>query len=475
MTNFKKGEIVALKITDAADGNKWFGTLLDGLNVFVNGNAVIGDMIEARITKIKKNYLEARLVSISENSEQRCRPLCLHFGTCGGCKWQHFNYSEQIKIKERQLINALKHIGNFTMTNVEPIIPSNRTTHYRNKIEYSFSNKRFIPDDEMNGLSQSEKPLDFALGFHAPKVYSKVVDIDICHIATLEMNKIFGIVKSFCLSRELQPYSTLTHEGFLRHLMIRQSLHTKDLMVNFVTSRYDKKLMNALYTELSTNSLPQITTFVNNVTSRKCEFSQGENEHIISGDGIITERLGSFNFQISSNSFFQTNTAQAEILYQQIDDLAQLNANEIVYDLYCGAGSISIYLASKCKNILGMELNEESVIDAKSNAKINDISNCSFTQFNLNNIHANINAIEEFGPPDVIVTDPPRAGMHQNTLKCIGDLNPNRIIYVSCNPASFARDTAILNKSFGYRLEKVVPIDMFPFTNHVECVGLLFK
>ncbi len=328
MTNFKKGEILVLKITDAADGNKWFGTLPDGLNVFVNGNAVIGDVIKARITKIKKNYLEARLVSVSENSDQRCEPICLHFGTCGGCKWQHFNYPEQIKIKERQVINALKHIGNFTIINVEPIISATRTTHYRNKIEYSFNNRRFIPDNEMNALCQSEKPIDFALGFHAPKVYSKVVDIDFCHIATLEMNKIFNAVKSFCLARQLQPYSTLTHEGFLRHLMIRQSFYTKDLMVNFVTSRYDEKLVNELYAELCANSLPQITTFVNNVTSKKCEFSQGENEHIISGKGIINERLGSYNFQISSNSFFQTNTAQAEILYQQIDELAQINADE---------------------------------------------------------------------------------------------------------------------------------------------------
>ncbi len=472
----KRDDTVELRITDIAESDRWYGELPDGRGVFVRGPAAIDDEVRAQIIGEKRRYLEARLVEVISPSSKRVPPVCSHFGVCGGCKCQHLDYSEQLRLKHLKVENALKRIGQFNDISVASPIPSDHQTHYRNKIEFSFSDKRYLIKDGDALVGESRlKPRDFALGFHAPRIFDKIVDIDYCHIATPNMNKILDIVKEFSKTMKLPPYSTRKHEGYLRHLVIREVQSDNQLMVNLVTSVYDEKIVRLLADRLIEEIGSGFTTLVNNLTSRKSEVSKGEKEVVVYGPGYITESLGGYRFRLSADSFFQTNTAQAEHLLKVITKLARLSQSDIVYDLYCGAGAFTITLSSLCRKILGIETVATAVADAQSNAKLNGVGNCEFLQGDLNKPSRLTACVEDFGRPDVVILDPPRAGVHPKTVGFLLSLCPARIVYVSCNPASLARDSLTICSEGNYEMQSVQPIDMFPFTNHIESVALIVR
>jgi 23S rRNA (uracil1939-C5)-methyltransferase len=468
----RKGDRVETTILDVGDRDLCFGRLADGMGVFVQGPVAVGDRVAAEIFKVKKNYVSARLCEVLELSPHRVEPRCAHFGVCGGCKWQHVDYDEQVRIKRKRVGDVLTHIGGVQDPPLAPAIPAVSPYHYRNKIEFSFSGQRYLleTEDREGGL---DKPADFALGFHAPRFYEKVVDIDECHIATPEMSKVLVAVKAFCRERGLSVYSTKTHEGFLRNLVIRHAGSTGQLMVNLVTSSYEGGLMAELCDVLQGVLGDGLTTFVNNTTDRKNTVAIGDAEEVVYGPAVITERVGQYEFALSANSFFQTNSKQALRLYDVVVEQARLQPTDVVYDLYSGIGVIALYISSLCESVLGIEVVDSAVRDARANADHNQVDNCRFEKLDLKDIRKVEKDLAAYGHPDVVIVDPPRAGLHPNVVKALDELAPRRIVYVSCNPASLARDVKILLDAGTYRLETVVPIDMFPHTNHVECVARL--
>ena len=471
---YTKKQIVEVEIIDLGDKNQSFGRLEDGISIFVQGPAAVGDVVKAEIFKIKKKYLVARYCDLVKPSPHRIDPVCTYFGLCGGCKWQHMDYSEQLRLKRKQVQDALEHLGGFKEVECGPCIPAPSLYGYRNKMDFSFTDLRYLTPDEMEiEPDDHEKPLDFALGFHAPGCYSKAIDINHCDLSTEEMNITLNTVRAFCLEHKaaLPIYSTRSHTGELRNLMVRHGGHTGEFMVNLVTSSHNPELMEKLSTQLQEALGDKLTTFVNNITSAKNTVAFGEEEFVVYGPGYITDRLGEYTYRISANSFFQTNTVQAEKLYNQILEAAQLKPTDIVYDLFCGTGSITLFASSHCKKVLGVELVESSVNDARENAKRHNVDNCEFIRLDLKDIKHIRNHMADFGAPDVVITDPPRAGMNPKAVKALQEIAPPVIIYVSCNPASLARDGQMLCEDGQYKLVSCQPIDMFPQTNHVESVA----
>jgi 23S rRNA (uracil1939-C5)-methyltransferase len=462
--------VLQLTITDLAEKNKCFAKTSDGLSVFVQGLLAIGDRVEAQVFKVKKNYLEARAQRILEFSNDRVEPVCPYFGICGGCKWQHISYQSQLNLKAKQVQDALVHLGGFKHIEVEPPKPARSEYGYRNKIEFSFSAHRYLLPDEM-AQTELEKPKTFALGFHAPGRYDKVIDVDTCYIAHPDMVEVLNLTRKFALEHNLSAYSTKENTGFLRNLVIRRGERTGELMVNLVTSAYEPDLMEKYLAHLQSGLGHKLTTLINNITTRSNTVAFGETEHVIYGPGRISDCLNDYRFMISANSFFQTNTAQAKTLYDTIIELARFNPQDVVYDLYCGTGSISQYISEKCLKVFGVELIESAVEDARHNAEMNRIENCEFKHLDLKSFKDILPELQGFGLPDVVITDPPRAGMHPKAVKTLLQLNPETIIYVSCNPASLARDGFLFCEENQYKLTEVIPVDMFPHTNHIESVA----
>ncbi len=475
---YKKNQMVEVEILDLGDKNQCYGRLEDGISIFVQGPAAVGDVVSAEIFKIKKKYLAARFRELIKPSPHRIEPVCRYFGLCGGCKWQHMNYAEQLRLKRKQVQDALEHIGGFEKIECDPCIGAPELFGYRNKMDFSFTDLRYLTSDEI-GLEpgEHEKPLDFALGFHAPGCFSKAIDIDHCDLSTEEMNCTLNTVRKFCLKHrdELPVYSTHSHTGELRNLVVRHGGNTGEFMVNLVTSTHNPELMEKLCGELKAALGDKLTTFVNSTTSAKNTVAFGEKEFTLHGPGFITDRLGDYTYRISANSFFQTNTAQAEKLYRLILEQAQLKPTDIVYDLFCGTGSITLFASGHCKKVLGVELVESSVKDARENAKRHNVGNCEFIQLDLKDIYHIEEEMKQFGAPDVVITDPPRAGMHPKAVKMMLEIAPPVIVYVSCNPASLARDGQMLCEDGKYNLVSCKPIDMFPQTNHVESVARFEK
>ncbi|MCS7014159.1 MAG: 23S rRNA (uracil(1939)-C(5))-methyltransferase RlmD [Chloroherpetonaceae bacterium] len=469
-TAYQKGACLEVTISDRAEDNRCFARLPDGCCLFVSGLVTIGDTVEVEIVKVKKNYLEAQAKRVLQPSPLRVEPHCSHFGICGGCKWQHLAYSAQLEQKRKQVKDALEHIGGFCNPNVLPAIGATEHFGYRNKVEFSFSNQRFLLESERE-TTALEKPLDFALGFHAPNRFDKVVDIDECHIAAPEMNQALRVVKAFAQQSMLPAYSIKTNEGFWRHLVVRKAFRTGEVMVNVVTSWYEPTAMTELASALQRELGSCLTSVVNNLTTRRSGVSMGEEEKLIWGKSCITEQLGNLRFNISANSFFQTNTVQAERLYELVRVFAHLEPSDIVYDLYCGTGSISLFVAPHCKKVLGIELVESAIKDAEENARLNAIENASFRRLDLKDFRRIVPELHAFGRPDVVITDPPRAGMHPDAIQTLLQLAPRRVVYVSCNPASLARDGKRLCEKGLYRLCEIQPIDMFPQTNHIESIA----
>jgi len=466
---FRRGDIIELVVTDLAEKEQCFGRLDSGMAVMVCGTLAVGDRVSAKIKKVKQRYLEAIAVEVLEASPDRTEPVCSYFGVCGGCKLMHIRYDAQIAYKEKKVKDALEHLGSFSNPPVAPVLAAASPVHYRNKIEFSCSSMRYLLPEELS-LEELELPKNFALGFHTPGNFEKVIDIDYCYLATELMNRVLKVTREFALANNLEPYGVRAHTGFLRNLVVRFSEDQRELMVNLVTSWYDEKLMQHYNAALQSALAGEKVTVVNNVTSRKNGVATGEEEFLLSGTGIITERLGELDFRISANSFFQTNSRQAEVLYNAILDVAGLEANDTVYDLYCGTGTITLYMAKHCRSGVGLEVVESSINDARSNAALNGVENAAFYQVDLKDFHAILDKLESHGAPGVIITDPPRAGMHPKALETMLRFRPRRIVYVSCNPASLARDGKEIALA-GYVLKSVQPVDMFPHTAHIESVA----
>ncbi|MFZ4524014.1 MAG: 23S rRNA (uracil(1939)-C(5))-methyltransferase RlmD [Chlorobium sp.] len=466
---FRKGDSITLTVTDLAEKDQCFGRLDNGMAVMVSGMLAVGDRVSARIKKVRQRYIEAIAVEVLEPSPDRTTPLCSYFGVCGGCKLMHIHYEAQLQYKQKKVKDALEHLGNFVAPPVSPVLAALAPFHYRNKMEFSFSSMRYLLPEELS-LEHLSRPKEFALGFHTPGNFEKVIDIDYCYLAKESMNQALVLTREFALANTLLPYAVRAHTGFLRNLVVRFSESRQELMVNLVTSWHDEVLMQHYRKHLEAGMAGQKMTVLNNVTDRKNTVATGDSEVTLSGEGFITERLGGLDFRISANSFFQTNSAQAELLYSSILEVAALGPDDTVYDLYCGTGTITLYLARYCRQVIGLEVVESSINDAQSNAALNGIGNAAFFQVDLKDFHDMLHTLENYEHPRVIITDPPRAGMHPKALSAMLRLRPERIIYVSCNPASLARDGKEMSLH-GYQLLSVQPVDMFPHTSHIESVA----
>ena len=438
--------------------------------VFVQG-AYPGDKVTAQLRKIKKSYAEAAIAKLISPSKDRVEPRCKFFGTCGGCKQQDLNYETQLKFKQELVKETFEHIAGLKDFNFEEIIPSENNFFYRNKMEFSFADRRWLTKEEIGSEDVFDK--EFALGLHIPRIFDKVLDINECFLQSEISNEILNFTRRFFKEKNASIYSTKTHFGYLRNLVIRQSQNSDDLMVNLVTSKEDDALMKEYTSELL-KSVPQITTVINNINKKKASVAIGDYEKVYHGEGFIYDKIGDYNFRISANSFFQTNTLQAENLYKTAVEFAELKGDEIIYDLYSGAGTIAIYVSGKAKKVIRFESIRSALRDAAENAMLNQIENVQFAEANLFKSFLPIVEQNNIEKPDVIIIDPPRSGMHKNTVDDVIQLNPQKIVYVSCNPATQARDIKLIVEA-AYKLSKMKPVDMFPHTYHMENVALLEK
>ena len=471
----KKGEVLELEIESYAFEGKGIAKVPmeddKKFIVFVNGSYP-GDKVRAQIRRKKRSYAEAIIEDVIKPSEYRTEAECDYFGTCGGCKQQNLQYEMQLKYKKEQVKDIFERIAGIEDFKLEKIIPSEKIFFYRNKMEYSFADKRWLTKDEI-GKADEIEDRNFALGLHIPRIFDKVLDIHECYLQSEESNKILNFTREFFKSKSASIYSTKTHEGYLRHLVIKQASNTDDLMVNLVTSSSNKEWMEEYSTELL-QTVPSITTIINNINEKKSQTAFGDYEEVYSGDGFIYDFIGDFKFRISPNSFFQTNTTQAENLYQIASEYAELKENEIVYDLYSGAGTISLFISRQTEKVFAFESVESAIRDANFNNKLNKIDNVIHIQADLNKSFLPILQTKSIPQPDVILLDPPRSGMNPKTVNDLIKLSPSKIVYVSCNPTTQARDIKLLREA-GYKLIKVRPVDMFPHTYHIETLALLIK
>lgn len=429
--------------------------------------AIPGQKVIARIYKKRKGYAEAHVLKVLSESPDATNASCGHYWICS--KLQNLSYKRQIDEKVSQVEDAFRRIGGLSNFTLEKVREAESIYHYRNKMEFTFSPNRWVLDSEPEGVDRS-----FALGLHIPGRFDKILDINNCYIQPEIGNRILSVTRDVCLSnRELRPYDPKSHIGFLRFLMLRYGMNTQDLMVNIVTAYHDIDKLTPL-TDALLKEFSEITSLVNNVNTRKADVAFGESETLLYGEPSIKEKLGDLTFEISANSFFQTNTGQGEILYQEIKDATNLNGDEILYDLYCGTGTIGLYLSKKAKKVFGFEVIRSALDDAEKNAVRNNISNIVFVKANLDTFFKSGQLPKRVPKPDVIVVDPPRAGMHEDMTNYLPKLGAKKIIYASCNPTTQARDAKILN-AYGYRIISSTMVDMFPHTPHIETIMLFSK
>ncbi|MBM4166905.1 MAG: 23S rRNA (uracil(1939)-C(5))-methyltransferase RlmD [Ignavibacteria bacterium] len=462
-----------LSLTDISEEGKALGRH-EGMVVFVKGG-IPGDIIKARIFSVKKKFAEADVVEILSSSPYRLQPQCKSFGTCGGCSWQHFDYTQQLFYKQKCVEDAFAHIGGFTNLNIFPIIPSSEKFYYRNKMEFSFSDEQWISNDEWkrnraeNTALKTSRKSNVFLGLHTFRNWKKVLDIDECFLQSLQSNRIVNFIRTYAREHSLSAYSSQYRSGFFRNLVIREGKKTNEIMLNIVTFENKSEVMRELSQQLVVQ-FPEITTIVNTINSQIAQVAYGEKEELYFGKGFISEQIGKLQFKISARSFFQTNTLQTEQLYSVVQQFAELRPTDIVYDLYCGTGTITQYLAESCSHIFGVEMIESAIADAIENAKINNINNATFIHYNFQLLKKERKKWRMNLPlPDVIVVDPPRNGLTTQVIEEIVDTSPKTIVYVSCNPATQARDCKALFQA-GYSPISLQPIDMFPHTTHVENV-----
>lgn len=456
-------------ITDVAAEGKAVAKVND-LVVFVPF-VVPGDLVDIQIKRKKNHYAEGVAVRLHEASEKRTTPFCEHYGICGGCKWQCLSYEEQIHYKQKQVYDNLTRIGKIDFPEISPIIGSEKTVCYRNKLEYTFSNKRWLTEEEVKQDVKYDRME--ALGFHIPGAFDKVLDIQKCYLQDDITNVLRNKIRTYAIENGIPFFDLRNQIGILRNMMVRNS-STGELMVLFqfkIETEAEEVIANKLLNYVA-DEFPEITSLMY-VINNKCNDTIGDLTPIcFKGKDHIIEEMEDLKFKVGAKSFYQTNSEQALRLYQVAREFAQLTGNELVYDLYTGTGTIANFIAKQAKRVIGVEYVEEAIEDAKINSQFNNISNTLFYAGDMKDV-LNKTFIEEHGRPDVIITDPPRAGMHTDVVDTILFAAPERIVYVSCNPATQARDLQLLDNM--YAVQKVQPVDMFPHTHHVENVVLLVK
>jgi 23S rRNA (uracil1939-C5)-methyltransferase len=499
----KTHQLQNIRITEYAAEGKAIARQ-DGKVIFVSG-AVPGDTADILLTKNKKDWAEARVLKITAYSPERVEPFCMHFGVCGGCKWQMLPYHKQLAYKQQEAEQNLRRIGKVTDAQFLPIAGADDTVYYRNKLEFTFSNKRYLLPEEIaltavNPSSQENSFNSFeaseaspaggglegapstgdggavspgswgagALGFHVPRIFDKIIDIHECFLMDGVNNTIRNTVRDFALAHDFTFYDIRQHTGWLRNIIIRYCT-TGELMVN-VCLNYEDEGNRKLLLDHLLQQVPAMTTLLYTINPKWNDSIYDLTPEVYYGKGFVVEKLEEFDFIISPKSFFQTNTKQAEKLYGITRDFAGLTGNEIVYDLYCGTGSIGIFVSKGAKKIIGVEVIEEAIEDAKKNATLNSIEHAVFFAGDVIKI-CNDEFFTTHGKPDVVITDPPRAGMHEKLVIKLLEMEAPRIVYVSCNTATQARDILLLSEK--YRVEKIQPVDMFPHTHHIESVALL--
>jgi len=456
----KKDQRLDLQISSLAFGGKGLAKP-DGFAVFVD-QAVPGDVVQVQIIRKKKNYAEARVIELLEPSKDRITPPCPYSGFCGGCKWQFLAYQKQLVYKRQHVVDALMHIGSIPSPQVHATIPSHPIFGYRNKMEFSCSDRRWALPQE---LQQADLDRSFALGLHVPGTFSKVIDIDACLLQPETGNRILTDIRDSIRTSSLAPYGLKSHTGFWRFVVLRNSSFYNQWMINLVTANEETHAVQHLADHLSLR-FPEVVSVVNNITDRKSSVAIGDYEYVIAGEPQFRERIGSFEFIISANSFFQTNSTGAKTLYDVARQYAELGGKETILDLYSGTGTIAIFMAQSARRIIGIELATSAIADAERNCRINGVDNCRFVQGDMRDV---LPLLTE--KPQVVLIDPPRAGMHKVVTNQILQIKPDRIVYVSCNPASLARDVALMSKD--YNVIEVQPVDMFPHTYHIEAVAKL--
>lgn len=439
---------------------------INGRAVFIEGVAP-GDEIDLKITRKKKSYLEGKPIVFHHLSDQRVTPFCDHFSLCGGCKWQHLDYKYQLEAKRQQIIDHFQRIGKFPFPEVNPIIASAETQYYRNKLEYTFSNRRWLTSEEIKSSKEIDRN---GVGFHLPKHFDKIINIDKCYLQNEPTNEIRNEIRAFAKDHSLSFFDIKENIGLLRNLIIRTT-STNQLMVIVQFGEDDPQSIKLIMNHLI-EKFPQINALYYVINLKKNETFHDLEMCLFYGNEFIDEKIDNLTFRLGPKSFFQTNTNQTEKLYKKALEMANLTGNEIAYDLYCGTGTITNFVAQKTHKAIGIETIKEAVNDAIQNAKLNNITNSEFITGDIKEVLS-----EEFqnkyGKPDVIFTDPPRAGMHKDVITSILSLEPAKIIYISCNPATQARDLSFLVNQ--YEIVEIQPFDMFPHTHHLENIVLLKK
>jgi len=447
-----------------AEGNciaRWEGKV-----VFVK-NAVPGDVCDLKVIGRKKKFLLGEIVKLHTKGSERVEPFCAHFGSCGGCKWQQMDYQGQLTFKTQQVKDAFNRIGKLEYDHVPQALGSAQTQTYRNKMEYTYSHSRWLTREQLDHADFIEEP---GLGFHVPKRYDKIVHIDKCWLQDDYANQIRNWCFEYAIANEISFYDARKQEGMLRNLMLRNNRKGEWMVLQ--TYRYNEPEVIQNMMKAMQEAFPQVVSLLFSVNEKVNDSIYDLNIQLYAGDEVLTESLNDLTFKIRPKSFFQTNPQQAELLYKTALDFAGLTGSENVYDLYCGTGTISLFLARSAKKVVGIESVPQAIEDANQNAKMNGIDNCSFVVGDMKDELSDA-FTEKHGIPDVIVTDPPRAGMHPDVVAQILKLRAQKVVYVSCNPATQARDLDLMRE--GYRIEKIQPVDMFPHTHHVENVVLLHR
>jgi len=466
MSRRKPGTVTIIpnvQIIDIAEEGKGVGKA-DELVIFVD-KAVPGDVVDVRLTKKKKNFAEAIIEQLHEKSALRTDPFCPHFGTCGGCKWQHMGYDSQLKFKQKNVEAALQRLGKIDTSNTEPILGSVKNRYYRNKLEFTFSNKRWLDRTDID----RDEDFDMnALGFHVPLRFDKILDIEHCYLQDEPSNSIRNAVRKYALEHQLSFYDLRNHEGVLRNLIIRTS-STGEVMIAVVFAYPDEAQISGLMNFLK-SEFPQITSLLYIVNQKKNDTIFDQDVHLFAGRDHIFEEMDGIRFKIGVKSFYQTNSEQAFELYKITRDFAGFKGDELVYDLYTGAGTIANFVAKNVKQVVGVEYVPTAIEDAKFNSALNGIDNTLFYAGDMKDI-LTADFITKHGKPDVVITDPPRAGMHTDVVQRVLEMESEKIVYVSCNAATQARDLELLSEK--YEVARIKPVDMFPHTQHVENVVLL--
>ena len=461
----KAQEIIEnVAVTDVADDGRAVGRAGD-LVVFIS-HAVPGDVVDVRVTKKRKKYVESVPVHFSKYSEWRAEPVCSDFSVCGGCKWQDFDYRQQLLFKHKNISDCLVRIGKLDVPMIAPVLPANPTLFYRNKLEFTFSSNRWLTDEEIQ--SESEITNRNALGFHIPGMFDKVFDIGRCYLQPDPSNAIRTAIRDFALQENMPFYDLRNHQGYLRTLTVRTS-STGEVMV-IVSFHHEDTVMREKLLNFVWRRFPEITSLMYVINPKLNDSIADLEVNLYKGAPHIMEEMEGLKFKVGPKSFYQTNSKQAYELYKIIRDFARLTGHEIVYDLYTGTGTIANFLAKKAKKVIGVEYISEAIEDAQHNSAINGIRNTSFFAGDMKDVFT-MEFIQKYGTPDVVVLDPPRAGVHSKVVETMLLAMPLRVVYVSCNPSSQARDLSLMNEY--YRITAVQPVDMFPHTHHIENVVLM--